>query len=195
MRRTPPVLFFIVALVCLSKPMFAKEPSSVLAQRLGALGLIDAQKLAPSLFVSLGTRARTMRPARHSTGRFGSATCNGMPRGCWRAPRAALRERRERRPASPCRLPPAARRSAPNVVFGRGNVQAAVRRQPKYRLLHNYGLAVDITLANTDGTELDMGTPVHYFGDLAQPRYEHRFSAAGLLLGSAKFRIAGFCEV
>ncbi len=43
--------------------------------------------------------------------------------------------------------------------------------------LHNYGVAVDVSLLNEKGEELDMGTPVDYFGELAEPRYEKRFLA------------------
>lgn len=38
--------------------------------------------------------------------------------------------------------------------------------------VHNYGAAVDLTLAAKDGTPVDMGTFIDYFGKKAQPRYE-----------------------
>ncbi|MCF7808105.1 MAG: M15 family metallopeptidase [Candidatus Marinimicrobia bacterium] len=47
--------------------------------------------------------------------------------------------------------------------------------------VHNYGCAVDLTIASNDGIPLDMGTPFDFFGDLAQPRYEDRFVASGKL--------------
>ena len=47
--------------------------------------------------------------------------------------------------------------------------------------IHNYGCAVDLTLATLDGTELDMGTPFDYFGDLSEPRHESRFLEQGIL--------------
>ncbi len=47
--------------------------------------------------------------------------------------------------------------------------------------IHNYGAAVDLTLALADGTRLDMGTPIDHFGILAQPREEQRFLREGKL--------------
>jgi len=47
--------------------------------------------------------------------------------------------------------------------------------------VHNFGSAVDLTIADTVGIPLDMGTSFDFFGDLAQPRYEDRFLKAGQL--------------
>jgi D-alanyl-D-alanine dipeptidase len=52
---------------------------------------------------------------------------------------------------------------------------------PKRGSIHNYGCAVDLTLANHMGKELDMGTPYDYFGELAQPRLEEKMRKAGRL--------------
>jgi zinc D-Ala-D-Ala dipeptidase len=46
---------------------------------------------------------------------------------------------------------------------------------------HNYGCAVDATIADSNGIQLDMGTPFDFFGDLAQPRYEEKFLKEGTL--------------
>lgn len=40
--------------------------------------------------------------------------------------------------------------------------------------LHNYGAAVDLSIIDQNGIELDMGTPYDYFGELAYPREENR---------------------
>lgn len=53
--------------------------------------------------------------------------------------------------------------------------------QPTRGSIHNYGAAVDLTIADENGMPLDMGTPFDYFGDLAQPRYENNFLAEGKL--------------
>ena len=47
--------------------------------------------------------------------------------------------------------------------------------------LHSYGAAVDVTLADADGHELDMGTPYDFLGALAEPRHEPRLLAQGKL--------------
>lgn len=52
---------------------------------------------------------------------------------------------------------------------------------PKTGSIHNYGAAVDLTIVDSLGNPLDMGTPFDYFGELAQPRYEEKFLAEGKL--------------
>jgi zinc D-Ala-D-Ala dipeptidase len=41
--------------------------------------------------------------------------------------------------------------------------------------IHNYGSAVDLTIATADGTPLDMGTKYDFFGELAYPKKESYF--------------------
>ena len=52
---------------------------------------------------------------------------------------------------------------------------------PKRGSIHNYGCALDITIAGTDGKAIDMGTEFDYFGELAQPRCEGRLLKSGKL--------------
>jgi D-alanyl-D-alanine dipeptidase len=47
--------------------------------------------------------------------------------------------------------------------------------------IHNYGCAIDLTLASSDGRALDMGTPFDHFGVEAQPRHEIKMVADGRL--------------
>jgi len=47
--------------------------------------------------------------------------------------------------------------------------------------VHSFAAAVDLTLADAEGKELDMGTPYDHLGSLAQPRYEERFLKEGKL--------------
>ncbi len=47
--------------------------------------------------------------------------------------------------------------------------------------IHNFGAAVDLTLANKNGEPLDMGTGYDFFGDLAFPIYEDSLLVAGVL--------------
>jgi D-alanyl-D-alanine dipeptidase len=45
--------------------------------------------------------------------------------------------------------------------------------------LHNFGAAVDLSIIDENGIELDMGTPYDYFGELAYPREEKRMIKEG----------------
>lgn len=47
--------------------------------------------------------------------------------------------------------------------------------------LHNFGMALDLTLQTKDGELLDMGTGFDDFRDLAQPKLETKFIASGEL--------------
>jgi len=50
--------------------------------------------------------------------------------------------------------------------------------------IHNYGAAIDLTIADEQENPIDMGTPFDYFDVKAQPRYETYFSDSGLIAGS-----------
>jgi len=52
---------------------------------------------------------------------------------------------------------------------------------PKTGGLHNYGVAVDISILNEKGKELDMGTPFDFMGELASPKCETAMLNAGKL--------------
>jgi zinc D-Ala-D-Ala dipeptidase len=47
--------------------------------------------------------------------------------------------------------------------------------------LHNFGAAVDLSIVDENGIEMDMGTPYDYFGELAYPREEERMIREGKL--------------
>lgn len=80
----------------------------------------------------------------------------------------------------------------------------AVKRTPHYFYvsnpahgggLHNYGLAVDISICNLKGDTLDMGTKVDYMGSAAHIDHEQGLSArarANRLLLRSVMRKAGF---
>lgn len=52
---------------------------------------------------------------------------------------------------------------------------------PDYGSLHNYGAAVDVTLADSHGNELDMGTAFDHKGELAYPEIEEVLYKQGKL--------------
>lgn len=52
---------------------------------------------------------------------------------------------------------------------------------PKRGSMHNYGIAVDVTISDLYGRRLDMGTPIDHFGALSQPAMEKIFLKKGKL--------------
>lgn len=52
---------------------------------------------------------------------------------------------------------------------------------PEVGSLHNYGCAVDVSIVNEDGWQMDMGTPYDYFGELGHPIAEERMIKEGKL--------------
>jgi zinc D-Ala-D-Ala dipeptidase len=52
---------------------------------------------------------------------------------------------------------------------------------PRNGSLHNFGAAVDLSIIDENGIELDMGTAYDYFGELAYPREEKRLIREGKL--------------
>lgn len=63
----------------------------------------------------------------------------------------------------------------------KGTEQQKYVASPESGSIHNYGSAVDLTIADDQGVDLDMGTPYDFLGELAQPRYEERFLQEGKL--------------
>jgi D-alanyl-D-alanine dipeptidase len=56
---------------------------------------------------------------------------------------------------------------------------------PKEHSIHNYGSALDLTVADANGKPLDMGTKYDFFGDLAYPSKEKEMMATGKLSDQA----------
>ncbi len=52
---------------------------------------------------------------------------------------------------------------------------------PQVGSLHNYGCAVDASIVNENGWEMDMGTPYDFFGELGHPIAETRMVGEGKL--------------
>jgi zinc D-Ala-D-Ala dipeptidase len=61
------------------------------------------------------------------------------------------------------------------------NTRSKYVSNPQNGSLHNFGAAVDLSIIDENGIELDMGTPYDYFGELAYPREEERMIKEGKL--------------
>lgn len=56
---------------------------------------------------------------------------------------------------------------------------------PERGSIHSFGMAVDLTLTDAQGVELDLGTPFDDTTELAHPALEHAHAAAGRLTAAA----------
>lgn len=63
----------------------------------------------------------------------------------------------------------------------KGTPKESYVANPEAGSVHNFGAAVDLTLADANGAEVDMGTPYDFFGREAQPRHEAALVAEGKL--------------
>lgn len=65
--------------------------------------------------------------------------------------------------------------------FVEGTPQEPYVASPERGSIHGFGYAVDLTLADEAGREVEMGTAFDEFSELSQPCLEEKFLAAGLL--------------
>lgn len=74
-------------------------------------------------------------------------------------------------------------RRVQKILFAKvkGTKQEQYVADPETGSVHNYGFALDLSLLNEKGEELDMGTPYDDFTDLAQPKLEDQFFKQGRL--------------
>ena len=78
-----------------------------------------------------------------------------------------------------CLRPRSVQRKLWDVVKGTPNEEYVMN--PDKGSVHNFGFAVDLSLEDENGKEVDMGTPYDNFTQLAQPRYEEENLKAGKL--------------
>ena len=69
-------------------------------------------------------------------------------------------------------------------VVVKGTPQQGYVADPASGSIHNYGCAIDLSLADAAGAPLDMGTPFDFFGQAAQPRHERELLQSGTLTGA-----------
>jgi len=62
-----------------------------------------------------------------------------------------------------------------------GTPQQGFVGNPDKGSIHNFGFAIDLTIADESGKEIDMGTPFDYFQPLARPDKEKEYLTSGEL--------------
>jgi len=80
-----------------------------------------------------------------------------------------------------CYRPVSVQRKLFDVVKGTSSQGYVADPNSAVGSVHTYGCAVDLTMRDPKGHEVDMGTPYDFLGALAQPRFEPKFLKTGQL--------------
>lgn len=181
-------LAFLAMLLFSAGGIWGNTPAPDLEDRAAQLeqtfrehGLVDAGSMSELIRVDLKYA---------STANFMGESVYGSLNRCWLAPEAARKLvlaaaiLEDRHPGYRLVVldgarPRSVQRRMWNLV--RNTPKQPYVANPAGVSMHNFGLAVDITIADETGARLDMGTAPDYFGALAQPQLEARFLREGKL--------------
>ncbi len=161
-----------------------QPPVGALEKKFIARGLVDVQKIDPSLLVELKYS---------TTDNFIKEDVYGDLERAYLQPLAAEKLKnanrylKQEKPKYTLLVYDGARpRSVTKIFWQRMSHLPYNRREdfvadPAIGSIHNFGCAVDLTIADENGQPLDMGTIFDYFGQLAEPRREAALLKAGKL--------------
>jgi D-alanyl-D-alanine dipeptidase len=178
---SPPILWILALLVNLAAGGATAEAPGLtdLEQRMAARGLVDVQSLDPTIACEL----------KYTTAaNFMGEDVYGEMEQCFLLEDAARRlavasaELREHYPELHLVVVDALRSRAVQRrmwALVKNTSQQPYVANPAGGSMHNYGAAVDITLADRQGNRLDMGTPLDHFGPLAQVTLEAQYRKSG----------------
>ncbi|WP_266368221.1 M15 family metallopeptidase [Tellurirhabdus rosea] len=180
---------FLSLIFALHALAFPARSQDVLEQAMLRQGLVDIQKLDPSILVDLKYSTRDNFVGKDVYGDLTRAYLQPMAA---RKLAQASRFLQQAKPNYRLLVYDAARpRTAQwNLWKALPNYSEKERQKyvadPRIGSIHNYGCAVDLTLALVNGRDgkpmaLDMGTPFDYFGHLAYPEKEEQLLKAGKL--------------
>ena len=165
----------------------AQQTEKTLDERLKELGYVDIAELNPEVKVSL-MYAR-------DDNFTGKVLYDGMSRAWLHADAAKSVDKAQKalsklKPGYALLIKDAARpmsvqRKMFNSVVGTTGTNY-VANPAKGGGLHNYGLAVDVTIVDAEGKELDMGTPVDHLGPEANITREDQLVSSGYMTAQAR---------
>ncbi|GAA4410656.1 M15 family metallopeptidase [Nibrella viscosa] len=179
----PPFLLFPLLLSSLLLSPISLTAQSKLEQTMIRQGLVDIQKIDPTILVDLKYS---------TTDNFVGVDVYGDLTRAYLQPMAARKLAqasaylRQQLPDLRLLVYDAARPlSVQQILWDTLNVplkeKAKYVADPKEGSIHNYGCAVDLTIATAAGKPLDMGTQYDYFGVLAYPPKEDEMLKRGKL--------------
>ncbi len=155
-----------------------------LEKKMIAKGLVDVQKIDPTIAVELKYS---------TTDNFVKADVYGNLTRAYLQPMAAQKLAKANKllqkinPNYHLLVYDAARPMSVTVIFWNKmshlppNLREDFVANPKQGSIHNFGCAVDLTIADQNEKALDMGTPYDYYGNLAWPTKEQYLLKIGKL--------------
>lgn len=166
----------------------AQPPKSLppIEQKMVARGLVDVQKADPDILVELKYSTTDNFIGRDMYGELTRAYL--QPEMAKRLAKASALLKR-RKPGFKLLVYDAARPNSAQYdlwnALDQLKIPARSKTQyvadPKIGSNHNFGCAVDLTIADENGIPLDMGTKFDFFGPLAYPRSEQEMLKKGKL--------------
>jgi zinc D-Ala-D-Ala dipeptidase len=176
----------ILLLICILAHALMAQPTteSALETTMRRQGLVNVQTLDPTLLVSLAYSTTDNFVGRDV---YGDLTRAYLQPVAARKLQQASQLLQKTRPDLRLLIYDAARPLAAQWKLWEAlpHYTPAVRRNyvadPREGSIHNFGCAVDLTLATATGKPLDMGTKFDFFGPLAYPTQEDRLLKTGQL--------------
>lgn len=155
----------------------------MIARLLLAAGLVDAATVVPDLQVELKYSTADNFLARDVYGDLERCLLRPEAADMLRIADSKLRAGRPdlRLRVYDCARPHAVQLAMWALVEGTPKAPYVANPHGRTGSLHNYGCAVDLTLATAEGAPLDMGTAFDHFGPEAEPRREPEMLRAGKL--------------
>ncbi len=180
MRRIMYEIVLCGVLVCASSEGAAATLNEELAEQ---PGIEDASTGVPDLIVELPYATTKNFIKRNVYGDLSRCFLNRMAVDMLKTARAHLKRLAPtlRFIAFDCLRPRRVQLIMWDVVKGTPEQSYVANPHSKTGSVHNYGCAIDMSLADKNGTPVAMGTDFDYFGRKAQPRYESNFLGDGTL--------------
>lgn len=148
-----------------------------------APGVVDASSLVPELLVDLKYATEDNFLKRNVYGELRRCYLQKDAAKMLAAASKLLRQRdaKLRLLAYDCLRPRRVQLQMWEVVKGTPEQSYVANPHSKTGSIHNYGCAIDLTVASDDGKPLEMGTPFDHFGVEAQPRKETTLVVKGAI--------------
>jgi zinc D-Ala-D-Ala dipeptidase len=166
---------------CQNQSISTKANPGMLEQKLQKAGLVDVQTLDPAIQVDLVI---------YKQNNLKETDVNGDLDKCYLQKEVAqklVKAQKKLKTTKPeycllvygCARPRSVQYQMWEML--KGTPQQRFIANPKTGSVHNFGAAVDLTVADQNGKGLDMGAPFLFLGDLSKPALEKKFLANGTL--------------